>query len=122
MVASTSQVLKISQYFLLIDSISNLLTDEILQSAPAKRKAYTIRDGRGLFVLIHPNGSRYFQLRATVDGKRKLMQLGVYPALSIDEARMLALKRLQEASMPVVAKEGEFNFGLEDDAPGVKME
>ena len=105
-----------------MDSISNLLTDEILQSAPAKKKAYTIRDGRGLFVLIHPNGSRYFQLRATVDGKRKLMQLGVYPALSIDEARMLAVKRLQEASMDVAAKEGEFNFGPEDDAPGVKME
>lgn len=105
-----------------MDSISNLLTDEILQSAPAKKKAYTIRDGRGLFVLIHPNGSRYFQLRATVDGKRKLMQLGVYPALSIDEARMLAVKRLQEASVCVAAQEGEFNFGLEDDAPGVKME
>ena len=105
-----------------MDSISNLLTDEILQSAPVKKKAYTIRDGRGLFVLMHPNGSRYFQLRATLDGKRKLMQLGVYPAISIDEARMLAVKRLQEASMPVVAQEGEFNFGLEDDAPGVKME
>ena len=105
-----------------MDSISNLLTDEILQSAPTKKKAYTIRDGRGLFVLIHPNGSRYFQLRATVDGKRKLMQLGVYPALSIDEARMLAVKRLEEELAVDVSKAGEFNFGLIEETSEVTME
>ena len=36
-----------------------LLTNEIILQAPTKEKPYTIRDGRGLFVLVHPNGSRY---------------------------------------------------------------
>lgn len=76
---------------------ANLLTDEMVRDAPTKKKPYTIRDGRGLFVLVHQNGSRYFQLRATVHGKRKLMQIGVYPTISIAEARVLAAQRLEEA-------------------------
>jgi hypothetical protein len=72
-----------------------LLTDEIILQAPTKEKPYTIRDGRGLFVLVHPNGSRYFQMRATVAGKRKLMQLGVYPQITIAEARAFSAERLQ---------------------------
>lgn len=89
---------------------SSLLTNEMVQDAPTKKKPYTIRDGRGLFVLVHPNGSRYFQLRATVNGKRKLMQIGVYPTISIEEARLLAAKRLQEAMTQEVLEEGELSL------------
>ena len=32
------------------------------------------------------------------------------------------LKRLEDESIFVAAKEGKFNFGLDEDAPGVKME
>lgn len=89
---------------------SNLLTNEIVRDAPTKKKSYTIRDGRGLFVLVHQNGSRYFQLRATVSGKRKLMQIGVYPTISIEEARVLAAQRLQEEVAGVGVSKDEFNF------------
>ena len=93
------------------DSIANLLTNEIVRDAPTKKKAYTIRDGRGLFVLVHPNGSRYFQLRATVNGKRKLMQIGVYPQISIEEARQLAKTRLlEEESADARDKSEVFNL------------
>lgn len=98
----------------MMDSISSLLTDEIVQSAPTKKKSYTIRDGRGLFVLIHPNGSRYFQLRATIEGKRKLMQLGVYPQVTIEEARALAVARLQIEMGDMEPNQGEF-FNMRED-------
>jgi hypothetical protein len=37
--------------------------------------------------IVHPNGSKYFQLRTTLHSKAKLIQLGAYPALSLSEAR-----------------------------------
>ncbi len=89
---------------------SSLLTNEMVQDAPTKKKPYTIRDGKGLFVLVHPNGSRYFQLRATVKGKRKLMQIGVYPTISIEEARALAAERLNEEMEEGLASGNELYF------------
>lgn len=66
---------------------SNLLDDLKIKAAKPEVKQYTLRDGEGLTLLIHPNGSKYFQLRTTLHGKRKLIQLGTYPALSLSEAR-----------------------------------
>jgi hypothetical protein len=86
---------KLAAYLIWMKANVGLLTDDIILQAPTREKPYTIRDGRGLFVLVHPNGSRYFQMRATVAGKRKLMQLGVYPQISIEEARALSSGRLQ---------------------------
>jgi|GEM_PF-2137794 len=73
----------------------NFLTDQIIRSATSREKTYTIRDGRGLFLLVHPNGSKYFQLRVTVAGVRKLVQIGVYPKISIQEARKLARAKVE---------------------------
>lgn len=73
----------------------NFLTDQIIRSATSREKPYTIRDGRGLFLLVHPNGSKYFQLRVTVAGVRKLVQIGVYPKISIQEARKLARAKVE---------------------------
>lgn len=74
---------------------AELLTDLGIKSAKTKPKQYTLRDGNGLFVLIHPNGSKYFQLRTTLHGKQKLIQLGVYPILTLSEARSLAREKLR---------------------------
>ena len=66
---------------------ADLLEDLKIRAAKPTEKQYTLRDGNGLFLLIHPNGSKYFQLRTTLHGKPKLIQLGVYPAMSLSEAR-----------------------------------
>lgn len=96
-----------------------LLTDEIILQAPTREKPYTIRDGRGLFVLVHPNGSRYFQMRATVGGRRKLMQLGVYPQISIDAARTLSADRLQEE---LFQSESGIPIGTQDESGSLFMD
>lgn len=66
--------------------------DLIVKNASVEEKQYTLTDSscKGLYLLIHPNGSKYFQARATLDGKRKLIQLGKYPKVSLSEARELA--------------------------------
>ena len=46
-----------------------------------------------MFVLVHSNGSKYFQLRATVNGKPKLIQLGVYGVITLAKARELAREK-----------------------------
>ena len=66
---------------------ADLLDDFTIKAAKPDEKQYTLRDGNGLFLLIHPNGSKYFQLRTTLHGKPKLIQLGTYPAMSLGEAR-----------------------------------
>lgn len=66
--------------------------DLVVKNAHIESKQYTLTDSscRGLYLLVHPNGSKYFQARATLDGKRKLIQLGKYPRLSLSAARDLA--------------------------------
>jgi integrase len=69
---------------------SNLLTDVKIRSAKATDKSRKLSDGGGLTLLIHPNGSKYFQLRYTLLGKERTSQLGTYPDMSLSGARQAA--------------------------------
>src|SRR5688500_13336292 len=69
---------------------AELLSDVEIRSAKAGDKPRKLRDGNGLNLLIHPNGSKYFQLRYTLHGKEKTLQLGVYPVMGLAEARVAA--------------------------------
>ena len=40
-----------------------------------------------MHLLIHPNGSKYWRLQYRFAGKQKLLALGVYPAVSLADAR-----------------------------------
>lgn len=72
---------------------ANLLDDLTIKAAKPVAKEYTLRDGGGLFLLIHPNGGKYFQLRTTLLGKPKKIQLGTYPELSLSQAREQAREK-----------------------------
>ena len=64
----------------------NALTDRKILNAKPKDKQYKIFDGKGLFVLIHPNGSKYFRWEYKFEGKRKTLALGVYPETTLKHA------------------------------------
>lgn len=86
---------------------AELLDDKKISNAKPSGKAFTLRDGNGLFVLVHPNGSKYFQLRATVDGKPKLIQVGTYGDLTLAGARVKARelrKQISEGKNPTTQK------------------
>jgi integrase len=86
---------------------AELLDDKKISNAKPTNKQYTLRDGGGVFVLIHTNGSKYFQLRATVNGKSKLIQLGVYGVVTLKKARELAREKktqISEGLDPTVQK------------------
>ena len=50
-------------------------------------KPRKVFDGGGLYLLVHPNGSRYWRLKYRHARKERLLALGVYPEVSLADAR-----------------------------------
>jgi integrase len=64
-----------------------MLTETGIRSAKPKSKPYKVADGDGLYLLVNPNKSRWWRFKYRVDGKEKLLSLGVYPDVSLKLAR-----------------------------------
>lgn len=63
------------------------LTARQVDTSKPKDKPYKLSDGGGLYLLVNPNGSRYWRLKYRIAGKEKLLALGVYPDVTLAEAR-----------------------------------
>ena len=63
------------------------LTNLLIQRAKARDKAYKLFDGRGLFLLVSPNGSKGWRFKYRFQSKEKLLSLGTYPEISLADAR-----------------------------------
>ena len=68
------------------------LTDVKARTAKSGEKAYKLADGKGLSLLVHPNGSKYWRLKYRHAGKEKQLALGVYPEVTLAHARELTLE------------------------------
>ena len=58
----------------------------VRQSKP-KDKPYKLSDGGGMYLLINPNGSRYWRWKYRFNHKEKMVALGVHPNISMTDAR-----------------------------------
>jgi integrase len=63
------------------------LTDIKVRTVKPKEKPFKITDGDGLFLLINPNGSKWWRFKYRFDGKEKLLSFGTYPDVSLSDAR-----------------------------------
>ncbi|MEQ1975870.1 integrase arm-type DNA-binding domain-containing protein [Xenorhabdus sp. SGI240] len=63
------------------------LTDLAIKRAKPKEKTYTLADGNGLSLLVDTNGSKGWRYRYQFAGKTKMISLGVYPVVTLTEAR-----------------------------------
>lgn len=63
------------------------LTDILIRSTRPGDKAQKLFDGGGLFLLIAPTGGKLWRLKYRFGGKEKLLALGVYPDVSLKQAR-----------------------------------
>ena len=84
------------------------ITDARARNAKAQPKAYKLADEKGLFLLVHPNGSKYWRLKYRLAGKEKLLAVGVYPETTLAEARELtgeARKLVKEGRDPVAERQ-----------------
>ena len=84
------------------------LNDIAVRKAKPEAKPRKLTDGGGLYVMIHPNGGKYWQLAYRFAGKQKTLTLGVYPDVSLADARERreqARKLLTNGSDPGAVKQ-----------------
>lgn len=75
------------------------LTDIQVRNAKASAAPYKLTDGSGMFLLVQPNGAKYWRLSYRFLGKQKTLALGVYPAVTLATAR----KKRDEAREQIAA-------------------
>ncbi len=84
-----------------------MLTDTQVRNAKPLRSPRKLTDGRGLYLLVAPNGGRYWRYNYRFDGKQKTPALGVYPDVSLAKARARhqeARRHLADGSDPSLKK------------------
>lgn len=83
------------------------LTDVKCKSAKPKEKPYKLSDSQGLYLEVLPSGGKYWRMKYYFHGKEKRVSFGVYPQISLAEARekqVEAKKQLANGINPVQAK------------------
>ena len=63
------------------------LNDTAIRNAKPTSATQKLKDGGGLFLYVEPNGSKRWRYRFQFEGKEKLLSLGVYPDVTLKEAR-----------------------------------
>lgn len=76
------------------------LTDSQIRNAKPAPKPSKLFDGGGLFLLVHPRGGKWWRFKYRFGGKEKTLSLGVYPDVSLSEAR----KKREEVRDLVIRK------------------
>ena len=66
-----------------------VLTDTAIQGTKLRQKPFKMFDRNGLFLLVNPGGSKLWRWRYRFDSKEKLMALGEYPFVNLEQAREL---------------------------------
>jgi integrase len=84
------------------------LTDTAINKTRPADKPFKLYDGRGLYLLVQPNGAKYWRLKYRFSEKEKVLALGVYPEVTLAEAReqcLQARKLIGKGVDPVAAKQ-----------------
>lgn len=84
-----------------------MLTTTACNNAKPKEKPYKLSDEKGMYLEIMPNGSKYWRLKYRISGKEKRLALGVFPEVSLAEARDkrdTGRKQISEGTAPGTAK------------------
>ena len=64
-----------------------MLTDTAIRNAKPGSKAVKLFDGGGLYLEVAPAGGKWWRLKYRHGGKEKRISLGVYPDVSLKDAR-----------------------------------
>ncbi|MCX7103257.1 MAG: Arm DNA-binding domain-containing protein [Methylobacter sp.] len=85
-----------------------MLTDAMINDAEPRDKSYKLADSGGMFILVHPNCSKYWRMDYRFNGKRLTKALGIYPAVSIEAARTLRdtfKRQIKDGTLSSLSKE-----------------
>ena len=67
---------------------TNLLSDKEIKSIKPSSKTETYSDGNGMHLEVTVKGSKRWRFRYRYDNKAKLVSLGVYPEITLKDARV----------------------------------
>ncbi|MBF6648957.1 integrase arm-type DNA-binding domain-containing protein [Methylobacter sp. BlB1] len=93
------------------------LSDTAIRNAKPTEKPYKMPDEKGMYLLVHPNGGKYFRLDYRFVGKRKTLSLGVYPDTSLKQARErrdTAKKQIADGIDPSITRKIEKAGSIEN--------
>lgn len=63
------------------------LTDITVKNAKPKKETYRLSDGGGMFLLVNPDGARYWRMDYRMDERRNTLAFGKYPDITLAMAR-----------------------------------
>jgi hypothetical protein len=87
-----------------------MLTNTKLRALKPRSKPYRIADAHGLAIEVRPNSGLYWRFRYRYAGKAKMLSFGVYPVVSLAEAREKreeARAMLREGADPSATRQAE---------------
>ncbi|WP_024930695.1 Arm DNA-binding domain-containing protein [Methylophilus sp. OH31] len=61
------------------------LSDTAIRNAKPAEKPYKLYDERGLYLIVNPNGGKWWRLKYRLDGKEKTISLGTYPEVTLND-------------------------------------
>jgi len=88
----------------------NKLAHAVLRAAKPTQNPYKLSDGGGLYLLVNPNGASWWRFKYQFEGREKLLSLGVYPHVTLQQARALrddAKKTLVSGVDPSAKRQAE---------------
>lgn len=63
------------------------LNDTTIRATKPAEKPIKLADSDGLYLLVQPNGSRWWRIKFYVDRRERSLSLGVYPEITLKRAR-----------------------------------
>jgi integrase len=93
-----------------------MLTDAKVRAAKAREKEYKLTDSHRLYLLVKPGGSKLWKWSYAYDGKQKTLHFGIYPKVSLADARIKrdeASAVLSEGRDPAIVRKLMIEANLE---------
>lgn len=91
-----------------------MLSDTAIKGARPRQKRYKLFDERGLYMIVTPDGGRWWRFKYKLGGREKLLSLGTYPDVSLqrarqkrDEARKLVVDGVDPSAERRAAKDAQ---------------
>ena len=83
-----------------------------MKNARAHDRAYKKSDGRGLCLLVQPNGAKWWRFRCKWARKEQMLSLGTYPDTSLADARKEREKARQDLANDINPADERRNANL----------
>ena len=89
------------------------LNNEFVDTVRGLERPKKYFDGQGMYLYVQPSEAKYWRLKYRYGGREKTYAIGVYPRVSLDEARMKTDEAKQQLRQGIDPSEFKQNQGFE---------